>query len=614
MLLDALYEYGQKHPECSLPAGCTLKNAKAFINITADGRYVGISVREKGAAGIVCPSIFTKAQAAGTCDPFVVNVSIVLGQDGPEENPDKWRNKRPCYLSYWDALKEYNPDGCSVLTALTDDATIQQIASGLEENKIKSIDMVAFMVDGRSVANDERTLSFWQRGSAPTDSDKDKAHQKSPDLYGIDLITGEPCELAEVLHKTTGLSSVGGMGSGDSLACFDKDSFLSYGLRKSQVAPMGKQSSDLIVDALNSLIKTAPQVAGTKFVYWYKEEAPKAYDVLRALLGISTDEEANETSDDEDCEQDAIIQANAVFKSIESGEASGFTSLNNIYHILLLSAYSGRVMIRKYEEGSFAELVENTRAWYEDTSIVNSGGLGLSRHYKLVAMLLGIMEQPKSRQLYEQLGKEFAGVLPSVMDSITHGKQIPDSVVLKALQRIKSDMLSSNDGTDGAKGLPALNGRAIQWLIAYIRRTERKCEEEYTMSELNPSHPNPAYHCGRLLAIYGEIQQVASGRVGTTVVERFYSKMSSTPARVAETLDALSVHHLSKINSGLNQTLQEMLNEAYTSLGDKVPESLNMADRAYFALGYHQQLAAISKQKKEAAARKAYMPEPNDNN
>lgn len=608
MLLEALYEYGKSHTSCSVPAGCTLKSVKGIVRLTSDGQYVGVSAREKGAPGVVCPSIFTKAQAAGRCDPFAVNSSIILGLDCPDNNIEKWRNKRPCFLQYWEGLKKANPDGEAVLKALTNDETLQQISKGLAENKIKPIDMVAFAVDERMTCDDERTLSFWQKHNTQDSKDDDIPPEEYPDRFGLDMISGESCELAEVLHKTKGLSSVGGMGSGDALTCFDKDSFLSYGLKKYQVAPMGKESSDLVVDALNVLVAQAPQIAGTKFVHWYKSDIPSKNDIINILLDIPDDDNDDDDGENTGKERNALIRAKAVFDSIKSGENSGILSLNNAYYILLLSAYSGRVMIRKYEEGSFDDLVRNVHSWYADTSIVNSAGIGENRHYNIGTMLLGIIEQKDSNKVFEQVGKEFAGSLPSVMEAIIHGKQIPTQVVQKTLLRIKSDVLSSGGDKDSQdkKKLPQLNARALQWLIAYIRRNERKNKEEYIMAELNPNHPNPAYHCGRLLAIYGDIQMVASGgRVGTTVVERFYSKMSSAPAKTIDKLDALSVHHLAKIDSGLNPILQSMLNDAYASLGDTVPDALNMTDRAYFALGYHQQLAAIRKRKIEASAQKA---------
>lgn len=603
MLLQALYEYGKSHADCSLPTGCTLKSIKALIRLTEDGKYIGASATKEN---VVCPSIFTKAQAAGKCDPFVVNMAIVLGLDGPDNNVEKWRNKRPCYIAYWEKVKTENPDGEAVLNALTDADALQKISEGLTKCKIKPIDMVAFAVDERSICNDPRTIAFWEKENTAVTTDEESSHSE---LFGLDMITGETCELTEVLHKTKGLSSVGGMGSGDALTCFDKDSFLSYGLKKHQIAPMGKVSGDIIVDALNVLIEKSPlPIAGTKFVYWYKSDIPPQDDIIaKLLLDIEDDSDEADSSDEAEKERDALIRAKAVFDSIESGEAPGIQSLNNTYYILLLSAYSGRVMIRKYEEGDFEDLVGNVNRWYADTNIVNAGGSGAIKHLPIKTMLFGILEQKESQKPYEQMRNEFAGVLPSTMDSIIHGKQLPNLIVQKAILRIKSDLLSSSPNEDKErKGLPILNSRALQWLIAYIRRTERMKKEEYTMSELNPNHPNPAYHCGRLLAIYGEIQQTAAAGkpIGTTVVERFYSKMSATPAKVIEPLDALSIHHLAKIQSGLNPILKKMLNDAYASLGDEVPTSLNMSDRAYFALGYHQQIAEISKRKREAAVKR----------
>lgn len=588
MLLQALYEYGKAHPDSYLPEGCKLKNPKAIIHLTSDAEFVGVSKRDKGAGSVVCPSIFNEANNIGKCDPYVVNEATILGLAGPPENPQKFTTQREFFMNMVEDTKDENPDVLAVIKAMKNDETMAQIVAALDENKVKPIDMVSFTVDGRSIHDDPRTIAYWQKHRG---LDKDDPNGKK----GLCFITGETTTLAKTLHKTVGLASVGGISSGDVLASFDKGAFRSYGLDKSDMAPMGEKAGNMIVDVLNTLIQDAPQIAGTKFIHWYKDSMTPEDDIFNTFMDITFNSEMTDEEKAEK-ERDAMARVQSLFDSITDGQDSGVEALNNVYHILILSAYSGRVVIRRYEEGSYRDLVKAIHSWYEDTTVVNVMGTGESKHYKLLAMLMGIMEQPRATKLYDQMGKEFAGVLPSIMNSIMKGKPIPDAVARKALLRTRSDLLSAKpkEGAPASDraGLPLLNMRALQWLTAYVRREERKNKEVITMSALNPNHENPAYHCGRLLAQYGQIQLVASNyKVKETVVQKYYSKMSSNPARVVELMDNLSVHHLAKIGGGLANILQTQLNEIYESLGNKVPAELSLKDRAYFALGYHHQLS-----------------------
>ncbi|MEW6418062.1 MAG: type I-C CRISPR-associated protein Cas8c/Csd1 [Nitrospirota bacterium] len=49
---------------------------------------------------------------------------------------------------------------------------------------------------------------------------------------------------------------------------------------------------------------------------------------------------------------------------------------------------------------------------------------------------------------------------------------------------------------------------------------------------LNPEHPHPAYHCGRLLAVLARLQRDALGDVGAGIVQRYYSAASQTVSRI----------------------------------------------------------------------------------
>lgn len=111
---------------------------------------------------------------------------------------------------------------------------------------------------------------------------------------------------------------------------------------------------------------------------------------------------------------------------------------------------------------------------------------------------------------------------------------------------------------------------------------------------VNPDHPEPAYHCGRLMAVLADLQREALGEVGAGVVQRFYPAASSTPKLVMGRLIRLSQFHLEKIpleRKGLRVWYENRVAEILARIGDEFPNALDPPQQSAFALGYYQEKA-----------------------
>jgi CRISPR-associated protein Csd1 len=115
---------------------------------------------------------------------------------------------------------------------------------------------------------------------------------------------------------------------------------------------------------------------------------------------------------------------------------------------------------------------------------------------------------------------------------------------------------------------------------------------------LNEEHPNPAYHCGRLMAVYADLQYAALGDVGAGVVQRYYAAASTTPALILGRLSRGSQFHLNKLDTGLAHWYEQCLAAIWGQIKDQAPVTLTLEEQSLFALGYYQQKAIrkISKQ------------------
>ena len=138
------------------------------------------------------------------------------------------------------------------------------------------------------------------------------------------------------------------------------------------------------------------------------------------------------------------------------------------------------------------------------------------------------------------------------------------------------------------------------------------------MEHLQNDRPEPAYHCGRLLAVLEQIQRAALGAgVNTTIVDRFYGTASTAPATVFGTLLKGAQPHLSKLRrsqqEGTAYALQSRLEEVLAQL-PTFPRTLKLQEQALFALGYYHQRAhdraqaQAKKQEKDKSTSPAKVP------
>ena len=214
--------------------------------------------------------------------------------------------------------------------------------------------------------------------------------------------------------------------------CWPACIHLIYHQKKAANAPVSEAAFGVVKAALDDLLKDAPILAGVKFVHWFDREVPQQDDPLYTV-DFGYDLPEHETGDEPAVnELTARNQANWIPESVYSGQA--VPELDNVsYYILLLSAVNGRVMIRRYDRGSYPDLRRNLAQWYDDLALTNQGGTGTIRPVKLSARLLRLLKFQKSdSRPFERLSKELAGITPVVVQAILSGGCLPDAIAAKA--------------------------------------------------------------------------------------------------------------------------------------------------------------------------------------
>lgn len=625
-MLKALYDYGI-HNHLTLPPGLIKKQIRGYIVLSKDGEYLTVEKCENETQP--CPDIGSLANGKDKCNVLAEKSSVILFV--PEKEEDRSAKNEFFKKALADGAEEV-PEFSLCLKVLEDEQTLRAIQAEANQRKIKGIDRISFKIDGQPIVLNPLVQHWWEQ-----------YRLQFTKLDGSDfarcIITGEQTVPLATVPTVNGLQLVGGHARGDALICFDKSAFCSYNLKQAANAPVSEEAFAVVKAALDDLLAgsiamykrdkdrkfnpTAPVFAGMKFVHWYDCQVEPTEDPISLVFNpedfsdFADEEDEDEALDEEmqealyEEEQRAKAQqvkrnADDLIKSIQDGGKQ--VPLNCRYHILLLSGANGRVMVRRYENGNYADLQKNLIQWEDDLKMCNDIGTEVMRPCKLTVRLIRLLARQKNdRKPLERMKKELAGLAPSIVMAIMNGTSLPNEVAVKALATIRSEML---DPDENNKFSYMPNGICCQWLKVWLLRRKRmKNEEVKLMAYYDPEFENAAYHCGALVAVYADIQHKAMPDVKASIVQRYYASASRTPAMVLGRLAVMSQHHLEKIeNEGLVRIYEERLNQVSTFLGKEkgheLPRTLDLEQQSYFAIGYRQMCAKINADRRAAAAAK----------
>ncbi len=565
-MLQALMEYGSG---LDSEPGFKTREVRWCIELGADGRFLNVVPMGDGKRGEMmprCPDMH--GMVSGGKAHFVVETAqTALKLFKANEDPKKIASsegRRSFFVDMVHRASESISLFAPLANILVDDARVADMRQTLEQNKAKPTDWLCWRIGGVDPCALEDTQNWWRewRKSDLGKSPKSQSKSKADDSM-VCFLTGEKVIPLPTHPKITGLSGVGGLGMGDVMVGFDKAAFGSFGLGKSTNAAMSAEAAQQYVDGLNDLIRNhSRKLANALVVHWFKGQVLPEDDPLAWLNGFDSENQTEAT---------ALVCARRLLDSIRSGKRADLG--NNHYFALTLSGASGRVMVRDWMEGRFEDLVRNIEAWFSDLSVTARDGRGLARDPKFLAVGGGLVRELKD------LPAPTAATLWKVA---VQRVQIPQPLMAQALARFRADIIKDEPFNHARMGL----------IKAYFVRLKKGGNNTMT-AYMNPDHPDPAYHCGRLLAILANLQRTALGDVGAGVTQRYYAAASQTPGLALGRLISNARNHLAKLEGGLAWWYEEQIAEVMSRFGDAAPRILDLNGQGLFALGYYQQLASL---------------------
>lgn len=593
MMLQALYELAKREGLMADP-DFESKPVSWLVRVDEDGRILCIEDNHQEVPGkgkkkpkrIAKPQVVPRepGRTSGEYAFFLCDkAEYALGKDPDERRPDEQLARR--FALFRDKLQECAEETgdvavCMVHKALTD------VAEGKQRVELpegcKGNDLFAFvyapdvdqLVSQRPAAHD-----WWKQRRGEKVAGRQPTHRC--------LVSGEACVPAS---KHPAVKRVpGGSTSGVAVVSFNAAAFESYGWKSSHNAPVSQAAAEACSTALNRLLdptwpdprnpgQTLPKrhlrlSANSVVCYWSREEQEGLADVFAGLLQA-------------DAEQVA-----ALYRAVWKGRRPAVTDTSAFY-ALVLSGAQGRATVRDWIETTVETATVNLARHFEDLALVRNcpppKGTSHPEAIPFTVLLEALATHGKRENIPDPLVTAF-------LEAALQGTRYPVSLLQRSLLRFRAEI-----GRDGWIEKQRRDAQAAM-IKAVLRRTFQR---EVTEA-MNPEDTNPGYLFGRLMALIERMQQLALGDVNATVVDRFFSGASATPAAVFPRLLKNSRHHAAKAKddarSGVTAHWLERLTDEVTAGIDQFPPHLDLGQQGLFVLGYHHQRHALwtKKEKKE---------------
>ncbi|HDR15272.1 MAG TPA: type I-C CRISPR-associated protein Cas8c/Csd1, partial [Desulfobacteraceae bacterium] len=499
-------------------------------------------------------------QGGGRCHFLVETLQVMFLLLGGNDDPEKYQAKNQYFVELLNKASTVLPELQFAAAFFGDPNKIQASREVFQNQGASPTDKAFFIVHGANPLLNKECLSWWEdfRNSLLSEG------QSSTKM--LCFLSGQTVTPVNTHRKISGLKAVGGRGQ-DILIGFDKKAFESFTLQQSTNCAMSEVSVNQYTKGLDRLISNhSRMLAGAKVVHWYKETIKQEDDPLAFLYEPPDLTEAA-----------AQATARQILESLRKGQRP--VPGNNRYFAMTISGAAGRVMVRDWMEGSFEELVARIEKWFSDLEIVAQYDACLARDPKFNDICIALVRRDETKSYSENLKKLPASTAATLWRVALFGLPIPLPLVIQALNRFRTDLIDDKPFNHARMGL----------IKAYFIR---KGGDHNMTAYLNKEHPEPAYHCGRLLAMLASLQRAALGDVGAGVVQRYYVAASQTPGLTLGRLVGNAKNHLGKLDGGLAFWYESRIADIMSRIQDRIPATLDLEKQSLFALGYYQQIAA----------------------
>jgi CRISPR-associated protein Csd1 len=555
MLLQRLVEYADRQADLTPPL-YTMEWVRYVVELDKSGELLNpqpVDLSEQNSKrGQRRP--VPNVQRTVAIKPLLLadNAEYTFGLAREKSQPERVEN---CHAAYVALLEECvtetaDPFAAAVLSFLHSDPVSQL---DLPEDFDRS-EKIIFRIKDVFPHRQPAVQQFWARHNAPKTTGADATLEMQC------IVCGEEKPVVKRLRgKVKGIP--GGQPSGTAVISANKPAFESYGLEASHIAPICLECGDRFTKAINHLLRDDSShvwFSSLLFAFWTRE------DVGFNVAGWLKDPEPQDVRD--------------LVEGVRTGRTAADVDETAFYGVSL-SGSGGRAVVRDWIDTTVGQAKSSLANWFQRQQIVDAWG---DEHRPLgIYALAGATV----RDLKDLPPPTIRALLAAALTDTP----LPWDLLAQAVRR----NCAERDVT-----------RPRAALIKLVLTSQYK-RRESNMVQLQTDHPEPAYHCGRLLAVLEQTQRAAIGsNISATIVDRFYGTASTAPASVFGRLLRGAQPHLSKLQRdrpGAAYAIQERMEEIMAAL-PAFPRTLDLKQQGLFALGYYHQRAYDRAQARAAKA------------
>lgn len=607
MLLKALYDFALSKNLLEDPA-FVRKPVRWIIQLDKDGKLVGEGPiethvdKEKKALEFSIPKT-TRPTGGGQVSDFLVDDIGALfnlntkPQDElkprainnlHEKHKDFWRQiaeastatKAPQFTSLLEFHKLLQGNPPSFLR-LDTTGTPKWMIRKADGNEVKlGSDLLTFAVEGDILINNENVVRhYWRQAYTSEVFETDDTAQK-----GLCLITGQQNVSIARTHTpmVTGLPKPAGSTAG--LVGFDKDAFRSYGFKKSFNAPVSIKASKAYLAAIQYLCGQEDHwlsIGPAWLCFWAAKTEAVSNRFARLL------------------KQPDSRTIRAFMVTPWSGFQQSPNRLERFIAITF-SAEKSRIIVKDWLQMTVQDAETNFKQWFEDLDVATYGRNGALQDDRSPLSIDQLACTTISRKNDGKFDREKLNpdLVAALYRAALKNESLPITLLKIVLDRLKANLAKNS--------LKALHDQSRFALIKLILNRQLRNEGKTEMKTHVFETDDPAYNCGRLLAVFDSLQRSAHGSSfeGTTIAERYFGSASTTPNTSFSMLWKLHQHHLKKLRQQ-GEKGQRAAAKIKTSITEIVslfkpeipgaspqfPRYFNLVEQGRFALGFYQQMA-----------------------
>mgnify|MGYP000614888203 FL=1 len=587
MILQALTDYYRRKcddpdPAQRLPAfGLEQKEIPFILEINAEGELLQLrDTRElhgkKKVARIYRVPMGIKKTSGVAANLLWDTLEYVLGVD-TKGKPERVAEQHAAFRARMAALPEAarQDAGIQAVNRFLDRMDLAQLerqpawADALESNAVMS-----FRLQGDMDLVCQRPAVVHAALDTTTDDDAPQA---------MCLVTGEQAPVERLHASIKGVW--GAQTSGANIVSFNARAFESYGKteRQGENAPVSRAAAFAYTTALNHLLrKDSPQrmqVGDASTVFWAERQAP--YETIFGDI----------FQDNPDASTDKV---EALLNAVHSGHW-GPMDKDLRYHVLGLAPNAARISIRLYHCVTLQELGQRIAQHFDDLALVRGPN---DARYPSLKRLLQTVCLATSSQPFGDIDRLPPNLGGAVIDAIFAGENAPFPAMWlnAAIARCRAEQAKKTQQGAQAQNVPHARAAVIKaCLNRQIRNANQLLPAHLAEKEFLPmldrTNTHPGYLLGRLFAVLERLQEEAAGgggKLNSTIRDKYYGAMSSSPSTVFPTLDKLKVAHLKKLPWVKREWFEKLVGEILAALHD-IPRQLPLPDQGRFALGYYHQ-------------------------